>query len=297
MISPSFIGPISRRRILAAAASLPFTNTLAVGAASSIGVTTGSFMKHLTHTVLDGKFRILDLPKIMKEELDLRVLDLMTKTLESYEPGYLDRLRNAAREHDCVITNLKMNQDVDLASPDKATRDHALKSYKETIDVARQLGCCWVRPVAGKGKQPDLDRIAESFDELIDYAGTREISLLIENTGWISGDPNAIPKVIKRVGSPNLTASPDTGNWQDPVRFEGLRNAFPHASTCDFKAYQIEDDGTHPRYDLKRCFDIGWEAGFRGPWCIEHFNESLEGLLAGFKTLGDQLKKWQMEAG
>lgn len=50
-----------------------------------IGLTTGSFMKHLA----DGKFRILDLPKIMRDRLDMRVLDLMTRTLESFEPGDL----------------------------------------------------------------------------------------------------------------------------------------------------------------------------------------------------------------
>src|SRR5688500_7149923 len=61
-----------------------------------IGVTTGSFSKHLTVEARAGKLRLLDLPKLMREELDMRVIDLMTATLASLEPGYLDELRAAA---------------------------------------------------------------------------------------------------------------------------------------------------------------------------------------------------------
>ena len=59
---------------------------------NEIGLTTGSFMKHLEA----GEFRIIDLPKIMRDDLDMRVLDLMTRTLESFKPGYLDQLREGA---------------------------------------------------------------------------------------------------------------------------------------------------------------------------------------------------------
>lgn len=292
-------GRISRRAFLAtaAAANSAVLDTMIAETPDlqgEIGLTTGSFMKHLAHASPTGRFRILDLPKIMRDELDMRVLDLMTRTLESFDPEYLEQLRAAAKDNHCIITNLKMNQPVDMASLDLETRKQALKTYKETIDVAKRLGCRWVRPVPGKGKSPDKKILAASFDELIDYAGSKGISLLIENTGWISSDSDAIPAMIKAVGD-RLTASPDTGNWNDQVRFDGLEKAFPLASTCDFKAYQLEPGGSHPRYDLKRCFQTGWDAGFRGPWCIEHFNESLEGLLAGFATVRDRLRQWTAE--
>ena len=41
---------------------------------------------------------------------------------------------------------------------------------------------------------------------------------------------------------------PDTGNWADDVRYAGLEKAFPHAVTCDFKAFELGADGSGDRY-------------------------------------------------
>lgn len=260
-----------------------------------IGITTGSFMKHIAFKSTKGKQTMLDLPAIMRDELDMRVIDLMTRTLESFEPAYLEKLRSRAERAGCVISNLKMNQrGLDMASADKSTREKALKEYRRTIDAAHRLGCRWVRPLPGSSK-PDLNRLADGFEALIDYAAPKDISLLIENNGWISKNPDAIPAMLAKV--PNgLAAAPDTGNWANEVRFEGIKKAFPHAVTCDFKAYQLGPNGEHPRYDVKRCFQVAWDAGFRGPWCLEHFNETLPGLLKGFTQLRDWIKQWTKEA-
>lgn len=263
--------------------------------AREIGITTGSILKHLTVERRQGMLRLLDFPKLMREELDMRVIDLMTRTLASFEPGYLDRLRTAADRAGCMLTNLKMNQpDLDVASPDVATRRHAVGEYKRTMDAAARLGVRWVRPVPGRFKDADFKLLAESYRELIDHGASRGISLLIENVGWIKDDPDAIPRAIKEVG-PGLSAQPDTGNWNDAVRYEGLAKAFPFASSCDFKVFDLEPDGTYKPYDLKRCFQIGWDAGFRGPWCLEHFNADLDQLWREMALLRDQLRGWMRE--
>ena len=76
----------------------------------------------------------------------------------------------------------------------------------------------------------------------------------MENTGWVASDPDAIPDMIRRVGK-GLAASPDTGNWSDnTLREAGLKQAYPLAATSDFKAFQLEPDGSHPKYDLEKCF-------------------------------------------
>jgi predicted transcriptional regulator len=294
-MSPTF----SRREFAGAATSAALAATVFAQEKSQsphrdlhgeVGVTTGSFMRHLTDEPQEGKLRLLDLPKILRDELGMRVIDLMTATLPSLEPASLDAFRKKADETGCILTNLKMNQrGLEMASPDRAMRDKSLAEYKRTIDAAARLGCRWVRPLPGPDR-PDLQRLAASYRELIDYAAPKGISLLIENFGWMMDDPEAIPTVVQAVGA-GLAASPDTGNWTDRARFTGLAKAFPHAVTCDFKAFQLEPDGSHPKYDLQRCFQIGWDAGFRGPWCLEHFHTTLSGLLAGMIQLRDFLKK------
>jgi hypothetical protein len=258
--------------------------------AGEVGITTGSFMRHMRSSPQLHETLLLDLPQRMRDELDMRVIDLMTATLPSFEPEYLERLRSRAAKHGCILTNLKMNQNVDMASPEANERRKALDEYRRTIDAAQRLGCRWVRP-APQGKKPDLKLLTDGYRELIDYAKPKGISLLVENNAWMRDDPEAIPTIVKAVGD-GVAAAPDTGNWTDTARYAGLSKAFPLAVTCDFKAQQLGPEGEHKPYDLERCFRIGWDAGFRGPWCFEHFNESLDGLWKGFSQLRDMLRAW-----
>ncbi len=264
-----------------------------------IGVTTGSFFSHICYQPEAGKIRMLDLPKIMRDELGMRVIDLMSRTLESFEPAYLEKMRNAADDNGCIITNLKCNQKgLDMSSGDDELRAEALKIYKQSIDAAQLLGARWIRPVAGSGKLSARNRLIDSFRELADYGADKGVSIIIENTGWVAGDARAIPDIINAIGpGKGVDAGPDTGNWKDDaIRYAGLAAAYPLAVTSDYKAFQLEPDGSHPKYDLKRCFDVGWKAGFRGPWCIEHFHTDLPGLIKGFGLVRDKLRGWIAEA-
>jgi hypothetical protein len=260
--------------------------------AGELGVTTGSFMRHLSEERQAGKLRLLDLPKLLRNELNMRVIDLMTATLPSLKADYLKQLRDAAENAGCILTNLKMNQrGLNLGSADSGERRRAIEEYQRTIDEAALLGVKWVRPLPGP-MRPDLNVLAGSYRELIDYAAPRGISLLVENFGWLASDPQAIPELVEKVGK-LLAAQPDTGNWSDNgVRYEGLAKAFPLAVTCDFKARRLRADGGHGEYDLKRCFDIGWDAGFRGPWCFEYQHENLDVLYRDLGTLRDKLRQW-----
>ncbi len=285
---------MKRRRFLQA---LPLTLTAAPVPAlpRELGITTGSFMRHLSETAQPGKLRLLDLPRIMRDELDMRVIDLMTATLVSLKPKYLEQLRRAADDAGCVLTNLKMNQKaLDMANADETVRRQALDTYRKTIDAAALLGVRWVRPLPGP-KPLDLKLLVPSYRELIDYAGEKGIGVLVENFGWMQGDPDAISRVIQTVGS-GLKSQPDTGNWTDAARYDGLAKVFPFAASCDFKARELTADGTHVAYDLKRCFDIGWKAGFRGPWCFEHFHDDLAQLFREMGMLRDMLRLWMKQS-
>jgi hypothetical protein len=94
---------------------------------------------------------------------------------------------------------------------------------------------------------------------------------------------------------PGLRSELDTRNWTDRARYEGLAKAFPFAASCDFKPFAREPDGSHPRYDLHRCFRLGWDAGFRGPWCFEHFHNDLAQQLREMALLRDRLRGWMRE--
>jgi hypothetical protein len=189
-----------------------------------------------------------------------------------------------------------MNQKgLDMASPIEATRRHAIDEYKRTMTAAAHLGVRWVRPLPSPNR-PDTKLLADGLRELADHGQPLGISILIENFAWIKNDPAAIPAVIAATGG-TLRAQPDTGNWTDAARYDGLTKSFPFAVSCDFKAFALALDGSHAAYDLHRCFQIGWDAGFRGPWCLEHAHADLPTLLRELKLLRDQLHQWMQQAG
>jgi len=248
----------------------------------------------MPHLRLDPKLHqtfMLDFPQRMRNELGLRVIDIMSETLASFEPAFLDQVRTRAEKSGCVITNLKMNQqEADLTSADPDVRRETMRIYRASIDAAHRLGCRWVRP-ALRDPKSKLETLATGYRDLIEYAAPKGISLLVENHGGMRTDPNAIPSIIAAVGR-GVAAQPDIGGWTDETRDEGIRRSFPLAVTCDFKVFPFEPKGEHKPHDLKRCFDLSWDAGFRGPWCIEHFNDSLEGLWRGFARIAETLRKW-----
>ncbi|MBI1311943.1 TIM barrel protein [bacterium] len=205
--------------------------------AGEVGITTSSLSGHLVaRPQKPGEFTLLELPKILRDELDMRVIDLNTSTLGRFDKEWLDQVRAAVDAAGCVLTNLKMNQSgLDMNSPDAAVRERALTEYRRSIDAAAQLGIPYVRPLPLK-ERPDMAIHVASYRALADYGADRGVKLLVENYGWMESDPQSVPKLIAAIDR-DVSATPDTGNWaSDEVRFAGLKAAFPYAVSCDFKA-------------------------------------------------------------
>jgi len=264
--------------------------------AREVGVTTSSFSGHLVAKPAGGQFSLLELPRVMRDELDMRVIDLNTSSLASMDDAYLDQCREAAEKAGCVFTNMKMNQrNVDMSSADEATRRSAIAIYKASIDAASRLDCRWARPLP-LPELPDVKIYVASYQELADYGAERNVAMLVENYGWMQGDPNSVVKLVEAIGR-SVAPCPDTGNWNDnETRYAGLAETFPTAVTCDFKAKTLGPNGEHTAYDLRRCFDIGWEAGFGGPWCLEHANRDRATLFRELAMLRDRLREWMKAA-
>ena len=260
-----------------------------------VGITTSSLSGHLTARPTQGKFTLLELPKIMRNELDMKVIDLNTSSLASNDPAYLEKVRKAADDAGCILTNLKLNQrGLDMSSRDKTVRVKALSEYKRSIDAAGRLGLKWARPLPLKDR-PNMKLHVAAYRELADYADDRKVQMLVENYGWMESDPDSVVKLIKAIGK-DVAVSPDTGNWKNnDIRYQGLKKTFPLAVSCDFKARQLGPNGEHKLYDLKRCFEIGWKTGFRGPWCLEHANPDRKTLFNELALLRDMLRKWMKE--
>ena len=298
--------PLDRRELMARAVAAlgtvslsPFASAAGQQPASlhrEIGITMSSVAR-LETAAGPEDISILDWPRILRDELDMRVIDLNTGAVTSTEPAYLEKVRSAADKAGCVLTNMKINRDdVNIGHRDKAVRDKALAECKRWIEASSHLGVRWARPIPSV-EQPDMPGYLAAFRELADYAAEHKVQLLVENYGWMDADADASTRLIEAVGH-NIAACPDTGNWANQeTRFAGLTKMFPRAVSCDFKAGKLGPHGEHAAWDLKRCFTIGWDAGFRGPWCLEHANTDRKALIRELALLRDMLKMWMAERG
>jgi hypothetical protein len=238
---------------------------------------------------------IADWPRLLRDELDMRVLDLNSAVIESHEPAYLEQVRRAADDAGCVLTNMKINRaDVDIGNADPEVRRRAIVECRKWIDTSGRLGLRWARPLPLK-VAPDRAGFVAAYRELADYAAERNVQMVVENYGWMSDDAETMPRLLEEIGR-NVAPAPDTGNWSsDAVRYAGLARLFPRAVTCDFKAGRLGPDGEHEAWDLERCFTIGWDAGFRGPWCFEHAAEDRATLFRELRLLRDMIRRWTAE--
>ena len=265
----------------------------------AIGIVTASAQMQLTGRGAGRRFTLLELPRILRDELDMRVIDLNTASFPDFggvTNAYLDRLKAAADDAGCAITNLKMNQrGLDMNSRDDSVRKKALVEYKRSIDIASRLGCRWARPLPGKLK-PDMTTHVDSYQRLCEYGAERNVQMLVENFGWMQSDPTSVATLVAAIGR-NVAAGVDTGNWNsNEIRYAGLKQSFPLAATCDFKARALGANGEHPLYDLRRCFQIAWDGGFRGPWALEHANRDTAALIRELTLLRDMLRTWTKAA-
>ena len=265
--------------------------------AGQLGIVTAILSRHMSAKPTQGKFTLLELPRVMRDELDLKIIDYNSVNFPNFDPAMLEKLRANTDGAGCVATNLKMNQKADMGSADDEKREQALKVYRESIDAAALLGLRWVRPLPQPANEhPQI--LVDSFRHLADYASERGIAVLVENFGWMMDDPDSVVKLLKTIDRPEQVAGGiDTGNWSDnQVRYPALEKSMPLAVTCDFKAKGMADDGSHAAYELKKCFDIAWAAGFRGPWAFEHGHVDRARCFREIGMLRDWMREWMKAA-
>lgn len=257
-----------------------------------VGVNTSSFAPQNRSSDPEQHIDPYDVPRVLRDELDVRVLDLVSTMLNTREPGPLEKFRRASERAGCVITNLKVNlPHLRFDSEDPAIRKAGLAEYKRWIDAAARLGARWVRPYPAEIK-PRWETLVAGYGELADYASRHGITILVENYKWLQDQPDAIPRLFAALQG-RIRAQPDTFNWVDhATRLSGLSQAFPHAASCDFKVRELGPNQEHPAYELRPCFELGRKAGFRGPWCIEHANSDKRTLLRELRTIAGMLRAW-----
>ena len=148
--------------------------------AGEIGFTTGSLAYQRRNKLL----KMSSLPKFVRDDLGMQLIDLNTNWLESYEDSYVRRVRESAEDADCFFTNLKVNHKFgDLYADDTNERQKAMAHARQLVTAARLLGARWMRFSIPKPVPDTRTATLSAHRELARVAESQGIQLLVENNG------------------------------------------------------------------------------------------------------------------
>lgn len=251
-----------------------------------------------------GVWKLTDIHRICREDFAIDGVEYVTKFFESPVASYLQRLNRNAREHGVENVLIMVDGEGSMVAEDKQERMQAAINHRKWVEIAAFLGCHAIRCNAhggGKTLKDDpgsIDRAAESFNALIEYAIPFEINVIIENHGGLSSDPTWLPQLAEKINSPHFGLLPDYGNYNlDEVDvYEAVKKAMPYAKGVSVKA-GWRPDGTHPQYDLARLLKISKDSGYSGFWGIESGMAGQRGSEAEEIQKAEwQAVKWTKEA-
>ena len=223
-------------------------------------------------------------------------LELVNTFFPSPQYGYLKQLRKRADDAGVQILLIMCDAEGSMAGPEKSSRLLAAKNHHKWIDIASVLGCHAIRCNTGaqEGDADALDRCAESFSALLEYADAAGINVLIENHWGPSSDPDWLVALMQRVDHPRFGTLPDFGNIPDTTdRYDAVRKMMPYAKAVSAKCYDFDAAGNETKIEFPRMMGIVADAGYRGWVGIEYEGERLperEGILA-CKALLERLRQ------
>ena len=142
-----------------------------------------------------------EIHRICKEEFEGMGWN-MSPTFESPVAGYLNQLNRNAREYGVKNVLIMVDNEGDMVAKDKQERMQAAINHRKWVEIAAYPGCHAIAATPEgrntRAEDPDaIDRAAEAFGALLEYAEEFKINVIIENHGGLSSDPEWLPKLAE----------------------------------------------------------------------------------------------------
>jgi len=240
---------------------------------------------HRRYQRADRPLKLLDYPGVAREEFGIDRIELNSVFFEYEDPsdlarspfrrGYLAELRRRAEDAGVRFVNITVDRIGDLASLDDSVRRQVVESHRRWFEACMELGCPAFRANSG-GKDPVITADHEvcctgSFRRLADWAEESGVSLLMENHGGLSGDPDRMVRIWKGVHSRSFGLLADFRNFAPSVDpYEALAKIAPHAAFAHAKFMSFDATGEDPAFDTARVMKSFRVAGYRGMFGIEY---------------------------
>lgn len=258
----------SRRELLFAGGAL----TARLPAAPQAGISLAAWS--FSGSFFLGRWKLLELPGILRDKLGIEGLEHVNQFFENPTLNYLQKLNRACADNGVRQLLLMVDAEGSTAALDKNERRQAAIAHRKWVDIAHYLGCHSIRCNMYGGlenwkEDRDLvDRAAETFHDILNYAAGSGLNVLVENHGRASSDPDILVALVKKVNHPKFGLLVDLGNWNPGAdRYAAVRKTIPYGRALSVKGtYGANLD---PAYDMEKLMRTALEGGYSGWWAIE----------------------------
>lgn len=210
------------------------------------------------------------------ERFNVRGIEPLSSHFSSRQPADLEALHSAFTKAGVHVVNIPVDMRPSFFDPDPVTRQTAVDTGKQWVDVAAALDSPGIRVHIARahGAAPDFVVAAQSLSQLADYGGQHNVAINLENDDLVSEDAFFIVRVIDHAQHPFLRALPDFGNTVlagDPAyNQDALALMFRHAfNISHMKDSEAGDGGKIYNADVPGTFQIAKASGYRGYFSME----------------------------
>lgn len=251
---------------------------------------------------------LTDLPAYARESLGLFGLNVSTGLLVGADHHKLDKLRDAADKASCPCLVLVEPGPLPFATTDDDKGDAAIARMRRVVQAAHRLGCNSAAVGVTDDDNPDaLEYAADRLKRVLQGAERMEVNLLLMAQPGVTGTPEHLTDLIKKIGGFRIGTFPDfqtAASFPDPVHF--LRRLTPYASAVtataiSFKESKKSPGVVHEPYDLVEYVKIIESVGYQGTLAIDYRGtgdpeqgvKNARDVLAW--ALGDQIDESEVE--
>jgi sugar phosphate isomerase/epimerase len=239
-----------------------------------------------------------DLPAFVREELDLRGLNLPTDLLAGRPLSDLDKIRDRADRVGCPCLMLVETDPLDLAGAD-AKQSAAMERLRRLGTAAHRLGCAFLGLKLKDVSSPaQVERVATGLRAALAEMDRWEVNLLLQPHGGVleKGDP--LVELVKKVGGFRIGALPSflhahqSGQMRDM-----LRRLAPYAQAMIAEIRGFDAKGEHADWSLESCIETLRAVGFNNMLSLEWSGkgDGVKHLIRARDVLNEALRATEVE--
>ncbi len=240
-----------------------------------------------------GEISMLDFVELVPKRFGVHDVELNSPFFLD-RPGYLNQVKAALRKNKVAVHNIAIDVG-NVADRDEGERRKAVEENAAWLKVAKEIGSPCIRVNAGHSDdEGGFARSIASFKKIVGQARDLGLSVLMENHGGFSSDPDCILKYVSELGTENFGTCPDFGNFKEEIRYKALETISPYAKFVHAKTYEFDAKGNETKLDIPRIIGILKRSGYKGFVSVEFEGpgdeyEGIESSIALLRKCGVEL--------